>query len=227
MAQHLPVGLQLNRIHNFLKAELEPFTSKEILKATGVDIDNSPDILLSLTGDASRVIKERDGRWRWASKYQLRSFNHLLSLMARSYDGVNEKDLFDSYKGVKDDIKKLKKRNAVFEIKSGAKVLLFPRDPRLEANYGDISEEVKERYKSVSVPDAIEVHRYLVAEGLKETDDATGVKISQPVSRKRPSSAKGGKRKRTRKIKLTNTHMANSNIDLSKDFHTGKDSAFG
>lgn len=224
MADDLPIGLQLNRIHNFLKAELEPYTSEEILKATGVDIDNSPDIQLSLTGDASRVIREKDGRWRWASKYQLRNFNHLLTLMARSSDGVNEKDLYDSYKGVKEDIKKLKKRNAVFEIKSGAKVLLFPRDHRLDIQ---ISDDVKELYKSVRIPeDSIEIHRYLVAEGLKETDDATGIKIAQPVSRKRPSSLKAGKRKRTRKIKLTNTHMANSNIDLSKDFQTGKDSAF-
>lgn len=224
MGHDLPIGLQLNRIHNFLRAELEPFTSAEILKATQVDIDSSPQIQLSLTGDASKVLREKDGRWRWASKYRLRNFNHLLQLIARSADGVSEKDLHDSYKGVKEDIKKLKKRNAVYEIKTGAKILLFPRDQRWEIQ---ISEEVKERYKTVRIPDAIEVHRYLVAEGLKETDDATGIMIAKPVSRKRPSSTKGGKRKRTRKIKLTNTHMANSNIDLSKDFHTGKDSAFG
>lgn len=142
--------------------------------------------------------------------------------MSRSSDGINERDLYDSYKGVEDDIAKLKKRDAVYEIKSGAKVLLFPRDPRLDLQ---ISDEVKDRYKSVSVPDAIEMHRYLVAEGLKETDDAIGVTIAKPVTRKRPSSRKESKR-RTRKIKLTNTHMANSDIDLSKDFHTGKDSAF-
>lgn len=222
MAEELPVGLQLNRIHTFLRSELEPFSSSEILQRTGVDIENTPDILLSLTGDASKVIREKDGRWRWASKYQLRNFSHLLSLMSRSSDGVNEKDLYDSYKGVKDDIAKLKKRDAIYELKSGVRILLFPRDPRLDLQ---ISDDVKERYKGVRVPDAIEIHRYLVAEGLKETDDATGVMIAKPVARKRPSSRKESKR-RTRKIKLTNTHMENSNIDLSKDFHTGKDSAF-
>lgn len=222
MAADLPIGLQLSRIHNFLRNELLPYTSAEILKQTGVDIDGNPEVLYSLTGDASKVIREKDGKWRWASKYQLRNFNHLLSLMGRSTDGVNEKDLLDSYKGVKQDIAKLKKRGAVYEIKSGARLLLFPRDPRLDI---EISDEVKERYKKVSVPDAIEVHRYLVAEGLKDTNDTTGVKIAQPVSRKRPSSRKDSKR-RARRIKLTNTHMANTGIDLSKDFDPGKDSAF-
>lgn len=223
MAEVLPIGLQLAKIHNFLKAELEAFSSEELLERTGVDIEDSPDIFLSLTGDASKVIREKDNKWRWASKYQLRNFNQLLTLMFRSTDGVSERDLYDSYKGVKDDIKKLKKRGAVYEIKSGSKILLFPRDDRFELN---ISEEVKEKYKHVPVPDAIEVHRYLVQRGLKETDDATGVKIAAPVSRKRPSSRKESKR-RARRIKLTNTHMANSGIDLSKDFNTGKESAFG
>lgn len=222
MADDLPIGLQLSRIHTFLKEELLPYSSKEILEKTGVDIDGSPDIISSLTGDASKVMKEKDGKWRWVSKYQLRNFNHLLSLMARSSDGVNEKDLYDSYKGVKDDIKKLKKREAVYEIKSGSKVLLFPRDGRFEIS---ISDEVKKRYKEVRLLDPVEIHRYLVAQGLKESDDATGVKISQPISRKRPSTRQAGRR-RTRKIKLTNTHMANSGIDLNKDYNTGKASAF-
>lgn len=222
MTEELPVGLQLARVHNFLRAELEPFTSAEIHEKTGVDIDGNTDVLLSLTGEASKVIREKDGRWRWASKYQLRNFTHLLSLMARSSDGLNEKDLYDSYKGVKDDIKKLKKRRAVYQIKSGSKLLLFPHDPRLDV---PVSDEVKKRYKHVLLPDAIETHRILVANGLKEADDKTGIRISQPVARKRPSSRPNARR-RAKRIKLTNTHMANSAVDLTKDYDAGKSSAF-
>lgn len=217
-------GLQLLKIHDFLKAELQSFSSEELLAKTGVDIENSHEISLSLKGDASKVIREEDGKWRWASKYPVRNFNQLLTLMCRNTDGIVERDLYDSYKGVKDDIKKLKKRSAVYEIKSGSKILLFPRDDRFQVN---ISDEVRDKYKRISVPDAIEVHRYLVQRGLKETDDSTGIKIAAPVSRKRPSSRKDNKRRRNKRIKLTNTHMENSGIDLNKDYNTGKESAFG
>lgn len=222
MGDSVPIGLQLSKVHKFLARELEAFSSEEIRKATGVDIETSPEIFLSLTGDASKVIREKDGKWRWASKYQLTNFNHLVSLIARSPDGVCEKDLYDSYKGVKEDIKKLKVRNAVHEIKNGSRILLFPRNHRLEVG---VSDELKLKYNSVYLPDEIEVHRFLVAEGLKKTDDATGVKIAQPITRKRPNR-RNDKKQRTKKIKLTNTHLTNSEIDLSKDYNTGKESAF-
>lgn len=221
MASDLPIGLQISKIHNFLQTELEAYSSEEILEHTGIDIDHNADILLSLRGDASKVLQEKDGKWRWASKYQVRNLNHLVSLIARSLDGINERDLYDSYKGVKNDIKKLKARKAVYELKSGSKVLLFPRDDRLEIK---VSDELKERYNSLILPDAIEVHRTLVENGLKETDDKTGVNVSRPITRKRPS--RKGSNRRNKKIKLTNVHMEDTNIDLTKDIESGKDSAF-
>lgn len=223
MADDLPVSFQLNRIHKFLREELEPFSSEEILKRTGVNIERNQEILDSLTGDASKVIRETDGRWRWASKYQLRNIADLIALMSRTTEGIVERELLDSYKGIKGDIEKLKNSKAVYSIKSGSRFILFRRDTDLEM---DISKEVKDMYKVVRVPeDAMEIHRYLVSQGLKDTTDTRGVKIAQPITRKRPSSRKDTRR-RKRRIKLTNTHMENSNIDLSKDYNAGRDSAF-
>lgn len=218
--EEVPIGQQLLKIHKFLQEKLESFSSEEILRETGVDIDGSQQILDSLTGDASKVLREKNGKWRWASKYQLTSSHELRSLLARSLNGVSEKDLYDSYKSVKDDIKALKKRNAVIEIKSGSKVYLFPRDPRLEI---EVSEELKQRYKEVSIPDEREVEAYLVQHNLKKTDPEAS--SAQPITRKRPGRRKDGK-KRQKKMKLTNTHMLGSNIDLTKDYDTGKESAF-
>lgn len=217
-----PIGLQLQKIHKFLSTELESFSSEQILQRTGVDIEGSSAIFLSLTDDKSKVLREKDGKWRWASKYQVTNYTSLVAFIARSFDGVWEKDLWDSYKGVKDDIKKLRQKKAVEEMKSGSKVLLFPRVHRF---YADTSAEMKQIYNRVSLPDEIEVHRYLVSEGVKQTDDATGIKISQPISRKRPSK-RDKKRRSNKKMKLTNTHMEDSGIDLTKDFNAGKDSAF-
>lgn len=218
----LPVGMQLERVHKFLKAELRPLTSSEILTATGVDIDGNAEILQSLTDEKSRVGQEKDGRWRWRSEFFLRNFNDLLAKMVQSPDGIAERRLLDAYKGVAGDIEKLKKRGVVHEVKAGTKVILYPRDGRMEL---DVSEDVREKYNSVKLPDAIDVHRELVSAGLKDSDGAGGViSISQPVARKRP---KRQVQRKNRRIKLTNTHMANSGIDLNKDFKHGKDSAFG
>lgn len=221
MGEDLPVGLKLERIHKFLAIELDAFSSEEILQHTGVDIENTPAILDSLTGDASKVLREKNGKWRWASKFQLTNSIELRSLIGRSLDGVSERDLFDSYKTVKDDIRMLKKKNAVYEVKSGSRTLLFPRDPRLNV---DVSEELQTRYKQVPLLEEIEVHRYLVANGLKQTDDANGVSIAQPVARKRPG--KRTDRKRSKRVKLTNQHMVGSNVDLTKEYDAGKESAF-
>lgn len=216
----VPVGQQLLKIHKFLVEKLESFTSEEILKETGVDIEGSPQILDSLTGDASKVLREKNGKWRWASKYQLTSSHELRSLIARSLDGVCEKDLYDSYKSVREDLKALKKRDAVIEIKSGSKTFLFPRDPRLEIN---VSDELQLLYKQVPIPDDREVDAYLLQHNLKKRDIQSSV--VQPVTRKRPGRRKDPK-KRQKRMKLTNTHMVDSNIDLTKDFDTGKESAF-
>lgn len=197
-------------------------TSEEILQLTGVDIEANGEILHSLTDSASRVSQEKDGSWRWNSAFYLRSFNDLLALICRTPDGIVEKKLLDSYKGVAEDIKKLKSRGAVYEIKSGSRVVLYPRDTRLEIEVGD---DVKEKYKTVRLPDAIDIDRELVAKGLKDSDGTGGgISVPPPIARKRP---KRQAQRKARRIKLTNTHMANSGIDLNTDFKHGKDSAFG
>lgn len=220
-AYDLPVGMQLEKVHKYLKEELRPLSTEDILESTGVDIEGNADILLSLKSSDSKVTQDEKGNWRWKSRFYLRSRNDLFSLLSRSPDGIVEKDLLDSYKGVDRDVERLKKRNVVYEIRSGSRVILFPRDTRLEST---ISEDVKKEYTSVKVPGPIEVHRYLVARGLKNKDDTTGVAVQTPVARKRP---KRQMKRKSRRVKLTNTHMADSGIDLNQDYKPAKDSAFG
>ena len=86
-----------------------------------------------------------------------------------------------------------------------------------------MSDDVKAEYNRVKLPDAIEIHRYLVEQGLKDKADTSGVAVAAPLARKRP---KRQMKRKARRIKLTNTHMAGSGIDLNKDFKPDKDSAF-
>lgn len=213
--------MQLEKVQKYLRKELAPKTNEEILEATGVDIDSNDQIVHSLSADASKVIQEKDGRWRWKSKYYLRSRQDLFSLFVRSNpDGILEKDLLESYKGVDEDIKVLKRKDLVYVVGSGMRTVLYLRDTRLELK---VSAEVIEEYNSVKLPHAIEVHKYLVDNGLKDSDDTAGITIAKNVVRKRP---KRQTKRKARKVKLTNTHMAGSGIDLNQDFKPAKDSAF-
>lgn len=213
-------GIQLEKVHVYLKKELQPFTSAEILEATGVDIEASPELLVSLQDKSSKVRREEDGRWRWKSRHYLTGLNGLLQLFAQATEGIIETSLYDSYKGVKDDIAKVKSRGAVYALKAGSKTVLHRREPHLEIR---VSEAVKSRYSAIPMLDPIETHRYLIEKGLKESTDVHGTSVSAPVSRKRP---KKSDKKRSKRVKLTNVHLRDSGIDLTSDYQHGKKSAF-
>jgi hypothetical protein len=213
-------GLQLSKVHNYLLQELRPLSSAEILDAIGVDIEASPELLLSLQGEESKVRRDKDGRWRWKSRHYLTGLNDLVQLFSHAQEGIFENVLYDSYRGVREDIAKLKARGGVYALKSGSRVVLYRRDQHLETS---VSDEVRGRYNAVPLPDAIEIHRYLVANGLKDSDDVNGTKIAAPMTRKRPRKQE---KKRAKKVKLTNVHLENIGIDLNKDYQHGKGSAF-
>jgi hypothetical protein len=215
-------GMQLSKVHAYLRQELRPCSSQHIFAATGVDIEASSELLLSLLGAGSKVRREPDARWRWKSRHYLTGLNDLLHFFSMAEEGVVEAVLLDSYRGVKDDLAKLKANGGVYALKSGSKTVLHRRDRHLET---EVSEPVRNRYNRVSVPDAIEVDRYLVREGLKDSSGGlAGSGVGALVPRKRPR--KKGETARAKRVKLTNTHMTNSGIDLSKDYKHGKGSAF-
>lgn len=219
--------MQLQRVHAHLRAELRSLSSEEIRLATGVDIEASPELLNSLQGEAAKVRREKDGRWRWKSRHYIPGFQQLLQFFSSLQEGVPETALLDCYKGVKDDIKKLKEQGMVYALKAkgGSRVVLHRREKRLEL---DVSQDVRDKFSLIILPDRYEVHRYLVGKGLKEVDDEKSARApgSAVVKRKRPGGGQG-KAKRAKKIKLTNTHMTGlDGVDLTTDFKHGKNSAF-
>jgi hypothetical protein len=214
--------MQLSKVHTFLREELRPLTSAQVLAATGVNIDASPELVLSLLGEGSKARREPDGRWRWKSRHYLTGINDLIQFFSMADEGVVETVLLDSYRGVKEDLSKLKANGGVYALKSGSRTVLHRRDRHLETT---VSEAVRSRYNSLGLPDAIEIDRYLVREGLKEGGIGIGgSSVGALVPRKRPR--KKGDNARAKRVKLTNTHMTNSGIDLSKDYKHGKGSAF-
>ena len=219
--EDVPIGLQLHRIHGYLKEELRPVTSSEIFQATGVDISNSEEILQSLTGEGSKVLRLPDGTWRWKSKHTIRNRDELIALLKRSPLGIVESELYDTYKGVKSDLDGIKKMEEpmVYVIRDRNKSVLFPREKKLELK---IDSSLKEKWLSVSLPDPMTIHQHLVDNGLKENIKGSGGLSIAPIIRKRPAKKR---KKRRRSVKLTNVHMLGSGIDLTKDLDVGN-SAF-
>ena len=102
--------LQLSKVHKFLARGIEAFSSEDIKNRTGVHIENSPDILLSLNENASKVISEMDGKWRWASKNQLTSS---FCLLREVWTVFAKRTCRIRTRGVRDDTKKHKAINTV------------------------------------------------------------------------------------------------------------------
>jgi len=218
-----PIGLKLSKIHTYLLAELEAKTVEEIEEATGVNIYGDSEVHISLTGANAKVIQEKDGRWRWKSKYFLKDRVSLFQLLANSPDGIIEKDLYDTYKGIKNDIAILKQRDIVIQIKN----VLYPRDHRLEPAT-PIDTDVVARMNGLQVPNAFEVSKYLVENKLKNAPDGGdgAYEVTTVVNPRKRPKRQNNKRK-NRRYKITNTHMEASGIDLHKDYNPGgKDSAF-
>lgn len=224
-------GLQLNKVHNHLREQLVPLTSREIRAATGVDLDADAELRASLLGDTSKVRREADGRWRWKSRHYLTGFNDLLHFFSTAQEGVPEGVLLDSYRGVRGDIARLKDGGCVYALKAGSRTILYRRDARLELS---VRPDVRDAYGAVPLPDPIEVHRHLVRRGLKETDDVRGAGVAGGMGggagakRKRPGAGKKRGGGGARRVKLTNTHVAGiDGVDLTKDFQHGNGGAFG
>lgn len=217
-----PIGAKLEKIHSYLLEELEAKTVEEIEEATGIDICADSEVHMSLTGERAKVYQEKDGRWRWKSKYFLKDRVGLFQLLANSPDGIIEKDLYDTYKGIRKDIAILKKRDIVIQIKN----VLYPRDHRLEPAE-PIDVDVIEKMNGMQVPSMFEVSKYLVENKLKNASANDKYEVTTVVNpRKRPKRQNNSRRK-NRRFKLTNTHMEASGIDLHKDYNPGgKESAF-
>lgn len=87
--------------------------------------------------------------------------------------------------------------------------------------YPPISPDVRERWGAIRLPDAVDIHRYLVERGLKADTAAGAPRVVAAFVRRRPTR-KGRGAGGAKRLKLTNTHLEGSSIDLNADVAGGK-----
>mmetsp|Transcript_6031 Transcript_6031/g.10845 ORF Transcript_6031/g.10845 Transcript_6031/m.10845 type:complete len:249 (-) Transcript_6031:73-819(-) len=231
-----PTGALIHSILKLLQTELKPMSSQEIKSKLGPAYDLAGNATLRDNLKANpKVLREPDGRWRWKAKYYLRNKDDLLAFLSQTTIPIIIPELYDSYKGVKEDIEDIIKENnprRVIVIKNPAlnKNMLFNYDPKL---FVHVEDEIKAKYNQIRLPaDMKDVHRLLLQTGLKvdETmevgpDGELRANMVHTYMRKRSKKHEARKSKR---VKLTNVHMEGTNIDLTRDvdLKPGKASAF-
>ena len=218
-----PLGLVLHAVITYLRQELRSVASEELKQAVGADPDADAELRANLLTNP-RVLHEPDGRWRWRSKYYLRNRDDLVNLLRRTEAGIPAAELFDAYKGARDDIVELARHRRpppllLYRATDSAKDgVLFANDTAL---YMPASDAVRELWHATPVPDALVVHNYLVQRGLKDASaDGSAHAVLAPRKRPRPLRP-GGQRvgaAGNRRFRLTNVHLEGTGIDLSRDY---------
>lgn len=107
----------------------------------------------------------------------------------------------------------------VIAIKNSAtrRVVLYPISG---VPYPTISPDVRERWAAIRLPDAVDIHRYLVERGLKANTAAGAPRVVAAFVRRRPT--RKGRAGGAKRLKLTNVHLEGSAIDLNADIAGGK-----
>lgn len=215
-----PLGAIMHAVLEYLRSVLRPVPSSELAEALGVDVDRRPELAAELEANP-KCLREVSGEWRWRSKHYLRSAAELASLLRRCPNGIVSEELWDAYAGIKEDIETLINTEppTVIAIKNSAtrRVVLYPISG---VPYPTISPDVRERWSAIRLPDAVDIHRYLVERGLKANTAAGAPRVVAAFVRRRPT--RKGRAGGAKRLKLTNVHLEGSAIDLNADVAGGK-----
>jgi transcription initiation factor TFIIE subunit beta len=191
----------------------KPAQADEIHASTGHDIKGNPNMMEALQSNPK--IHYEDGWFSFKPLYPVKNLHELLELINNNPNGIDVADLKDSYKTVEQDIKKLLEQREIISIRNDdAKTdIVYPNDPRYRIA---VSDEHKMIWRSIKIPDEVELEREMKAAGLTVVEEVADKK---PIKRQSSKQKKERKRKIT---KITNTHILASGIDLTKDFVPGQ-----
>eukprot|EP00741_Cyanophora_paradoxa_P013180 tig00000178_g12733.t1 len=212
-ARQKPVKAYLLQVLEHLKKTRNAETAAEIKAATNneVDIDANKELLELLKNNIK--IKYEDGRFSYKSRHTVLNKDDIVRLLARNPDGIPIEELEDAYPNVEKDIDELLQIREIFGIlnaETKKKTLYFSNYLEYK-NVMEIDIDIRSLWNDVKykMPPAIDLDKEmkLAKLSLMKQDEAV-------VDGKKKKQRK----KRERKIKLTNTHLSEIGIDLSKDY---------
>jgi hypothetical protein len=88
---------------NYLRQVDRAVTAEEIARDTGIDLQNSPELVESLKANPKVGIV--DGQWySYKPTHDITNKQELLALLSKRPEGIDTAELADCYKGIKEDV---------------------------------------------------------------------------------------------------------------------------
>jgi transcription initiation factor TFIIE subunit beta len=206
MGQHL--FTQLTYAVDYLKSHSEPIPATKI--ASYLSINMSPAFLHLLQNNPKITYHEDTDLYEFRPLHNIRNASSLLATLANQPTGAGlaVKELKDGYPNIEDDLKTLESQGHVLVIrgkKDGFPRMVWYNDAKLNVS---ISEEFKDMYHSLRVPDAGDLPKELEKVGMTPAS-------VDPRSIKHVVVEKEKKKKGRRRGKVTNTHL----VGILRDYN--------
>jgi len=206
MGQHL--FTQLTYAVDYLKTHSEPITADKI--ASYLNMNSMSPAFLHLLQNNPKITYHADtDLYDFRPLHNIRNASSLLATLATQPTGAGlaVKELKDGYPSIEEDLKTLEAQGHVLVIrgkKDGVARMVWYNDPKLNVT---ISEEFKEMYHGLKVPDAGDLPRELEKAGMTPAS-------VDPRTIKKAIVEKEKKKKGRRRGRITNTHL----VGILKDY---------
>lgn len=199
------LSTQLHLAVEYIKEQDHPVSIAELQSMLAVDIEHT---LLPLLKEIDRV-KFTGRTFEYVSLHNIKSADDLLEFLRKqtTSKGISVKELKDGWSGCVQAIDKLEAENKILVLRNKKE-----NAPRLVwanagGELGTISDEFKDMWVNVKLPDPDSLYQKLIDQGLKPTGADPALLNKQPQQQEK-------KQKKARRGKITNTHMK----DILKDY---------
>jgi transcription initiation factor TFIIE subunit beta len=206
MGQHL--FTQLTYAVDYLKSHSEPIPAEKI--ASYLSTKMTPAFLHLLQNNPKITYHAESELYEFRPLHNIRNASSLLATLVNqpTGQGLVVKELKDGYTNVEEDLKSLEAQGSVLVIrgkKDGLARMIWYNDSKMNIS---ISDEFKEMWHSLKVPEAADLPKELEKLGMTPAS-------VDPRSIKKVVVEKEKKKKGRRRGKITNTHLVGILRDYS------------
>lgn len=200
-AAAVPIGKQLKDVVDHLESTRQALTAEQLREAVQHDIEGNTDLYNQLQNNPKIRINP-EGKYEYKPEHELRNMHEVLALISRHPKGLLLKRVKDAYKGVGDDVKKLKEDKKVWCIHNTQEKddVLFPQDPKPLIS---LNQDLVDFWHSTQVPED-------PARVIEELQKAKLPAAPRKVARKRAVLPPRERKRSKRAVNMataTNQHM--------------------
>ncbi|GAA5980472.1 hypothetical protein JCM11641_003406 [Rhodosporidiobolus odoratus] len=218
---------QLALTVSFLKSLNGPIRLEDLALRSGVEaLLHNQELVDGLKQHERVKFDERTGLWSYKPDFILSSKSDLLILLRRASPegGLPVKKLRESWAGVISAIEELEKEGRVLVIRTdgkgaamgeGTMKMVFLDD--LGGNKGEenLDQEFKDLWRTFKTPQGDDLAEELRTAGLTSSSASAA---PPTTTGKKKAKGRKGPGSSNRRFKITNTHLKDQGIDLSKDY---------